>query len=114
VTIGAVAALLLAVGNLVVFLAGVEVAGSRPTPVYFALYEIVMLVMVYGLWRARYWAVLGLQALLGLTILIAAVSAMFAADVVTILVILAIILPSGALFYFLVKALARIQMPERP
>jgi len=37
-----------------------------------------------------------------------------ASNVVTLLICLAVIIPAGTLFWFLVKAMARIQMPERP
>jgi len=71
-------------------------------------------VMAWGLWRARYWAVLGMQALLGLTIVVAAIALVTASNLSAVLLVVAIIALSGALFWSLVKALARIQMPERP
>jgi hypothetical protein len=70
--------------------------------------------MAWGMWNVRYWAVLGMQTLLGITILAASVGAMFAANLNAVVLVMAIIVPSGALFWFLVKAMARIQMPERP
>jgi hypothetical protein len=59
----------------------------------------------------RYWAVLGFQALLALAILAAALSLMVASNVLAAVVCLAILLPAGWLFFKMVKALARIQMP---
>ena len=69
--------------------------------------------MAWGLWRAKYWAVLGLQALLALGMLGAGLSLPLAADVESALIAAAILLACGTLFWFLVKAMARIQMPER-
>lgn len=114
VTIGAVVVTLLALANLAAFIAGVEFRGARPSPVYFAIYEIVMAVMAVGLWRGRYWAVLGLQALLGIAIVFTALAAIQASSALDLAIVTAIVIPSGVLFWFLVKAMARIQMPRRP
>ncbi len=70
--------------------------------------------MAWGMWNVRYWAVLGMQTLLGITIVFACAAAMFAANLGALVLVTAIILPAGALFWFLVKSMARIQMPERP
>jgi hypothetical protein len=40
--------------------------------------------------------------------------ALRAENVKSVLFVLAIIIPSGTLFWFLIRAMARIQMPERP
>jgi hypothetical protein len=69
--------------------------------------------MSYGLWRARYWAVLGFQATLVIVILAATlgtISALTVGLAIGNFVVLAI---AGTLFWHMVKALARIQMPER-
>ena len=70
--------------------------------------------MAWGMWRARYWAVLGMQTLLGLTVLLAAIGLVTAVNVSAALLLGVIIVAAGTLFWFLVKAMARIQMPERP
>jgi cellobiose-specific phosphotransferase system component IIC len=66
------------------------------------------------MWRSRYWAVLGFQVILALTavssLLFLLVAAEHALDILVALVALAV---SGTMFWFLVKALARIQMPDR-
>jgi hypothetical protein len=54
-----------------------------------------------------------MQALLGLLIVILSLVLFTAANVWGVLLILAIVLPAGALFWFLIKAMARIQMPSR-
>jgi hypothetical protein len=111
VTIGAVIAGGLGLSTLVLFAAGVggDSTRSPATLVYAGL----MLVMAFGMWRARYWAVLGFQALLALLILIWSLFLVRAESVLGVLVALAVIGLAGTLFWFLVKALARIQMPER-
>ena len=51
---------------------------------------------------------------IGILILVISLVAMFAASITDALICVAILAPSIALFWFLVKAMARIQMPERP
>jgi hypothetical protein len=57
--------------------------------------------------------VLGLQALLAITMLIAGLSAPLAKDAYSAVVAGAIFIGAGVLFWFLIKAMARIQMPNR-
>jgi hypothetical protein len=114
VTVGAVIALLTAAANLISYLAGVEIGGQRPAALGIGIFTGLMLTMAYGLWKARYWAVLGLEALLGLLIVILSLFLLRAENVKSALIAVAIILPSGALFWFNVRAMARIQMPQRP
>jgi hypothetical protein len=113
VTIAAVVALALALGNLIAYAAGAKIGHRRPAITGVASYSILMAIAAWGMWRAKYWAVLGMQAILGILILIFAVLLVTASNVTAVLVSLAVIGPSGALFWFLVKSLARIQMPDR-
>ena len=113
VTVAFVVVVLLAAANLVAFLLGTGVTGVQPSVAYFVVYELIMVGMAYGLWRARYWAVLGLQTLLGLAIVFTMIASIKANSWLDLLIVVGIVLPSGTLFFFLVKAMARIQMPER-
>src|SRR5581483_10967318 len=70
VTVGAVVATVLAIGNIVLFIAEVKVSGQKPTVQGIAGPTLIMAVCGYGMWRAKYWAVLGMEALLGLVIII--------------------------------------------
>ena len=94
--------------------------GERPPAVTaaavvaIAVPSAIMLVAGIGMWRAKYWAVLGFQALLGILICYLALFMVRASNLLGLVVPLAIILPSGYLFWKLVKSLARIQMPENP
>ncbi len=115
VTIGAVVAFLLAVANLGLYLAGVEIDGERPSPLSLA-FPVLLLVAAWGMWRARYWAVLGMQAVLALVLIGFSISLLlFAAsgDILRAAISLIVIALAGLLFWFMVKAMARIQMPER-
>jgi hypothetical protein len=113
VTVAALIAFALAVVNFALYAAGVEIDGKRPAFTAVFSYSAVLLVVAWGMWRANYLAVLGMQALLGILILIFAVLAIYAANAAAVLVCVLVILAAGTLFWFLVKALARIQMPER-
>lgn len=115
VTVAAVVALLLAVVTIVTYLAGAELQNGKPAPLLAAAPQaLLMLVMAWGLWRVRYWAVLGMQALLGLTILIFSLLLIRAESVLAVVIAVAVIGGAGTLFWFLVKSMARIQMPQRP
>jgi hypothetical protein len=106
-------ALLIAVGNVGALAAGVEVDGSRPVAGALA-FALVMLLAAVGLWRRQYWAVLGFEALLGLSVVYAAISLMVAANGLAVVLCLAVIAVAGPLFWFLVRVMARIQVPRRP
>jgi hypothetical protein len=90
----------------------VEVRGSEST-VPLVLFAAVLTLMAYGMWRARYWAVLGFQALLVLIMLSAAIGLVQVRTLLEAIGTTLLLAGAGTLFYFLVKALARIQMPQR-
>ena len=112
VTIGAILAVLLVAVQIPLYL--IWEGGERPALPSFLFFCVLMLVMAWGMWNSRYWAVLGFQALLALAILAGSLLLTIASSVLTALICLAIIIPAGTLFWFMVKAMARIQMPERP
>ena len=114
VTIAALVAAVLALANLTAFAAGLEIRGNSPNAAQVAAPALIMLVAAAGMWRARYWAVLGFQFILGILIVYMAILLTVASNVLAVVVVLAIVVPAGLLFYALVKALARLQMPERP
>jgi hypothetical protein len=114
VTVGAVVATTLALANIVLYIAGVKVSGQKPTVQGIAGPTLIMAVCAYGMWRAKYWAVLGMEALLGLVIIIFGLLLATAENLRAVLVSVAVIGASGWLFWKLVKAMARIQMPKRP
>ena len=91
----------------------VEVGGSEPSTAPLVLFAAVLTLMAYGMWRARYWAVLGFQALLVLILLSAAIGLVQVRTLLQAVGTTLILAGAGTLFYFLVKALARIQMPQR-
>jgi hypothetical protein len=123
VTIGAVISALIALSSLVGYLAGVEVTrvgsdgieqGEDKAPLLSVLAVVVLMgAMAWGMWKARYWAVLGFQALLVLVIVAGALGLVGASEPAQAIVTTVLVAGAGAMFYFMVKAMARIQMPER-
>ena len=114
ITAAAIVALLLAAGNVVLFLVGYEVRGQQPTTSGTAIFALILVGAAVGMWLRRYWAVLGFQALLAITVTYAFLGLLRAGNLRAVVLTLAVILAAGTLFWFLVKAMARIQMPQRP
>jgi hypothetical protein len=114
VTIAAVVAALVGLSNLVMLIAHVEVNGKRPSAFGTLLFCAIMLAAAWGLWRVRYWAVLGFQALLALVVLVFALFLLRASNLLAVVLCVAVIGLGGWLFFKLIRAMARIQMPERP
>jgi hypothetical protein len=116
VTVGAVASTVIALGFCVsagLALAGVEVNDDQPNPVPVIAMAVVLTAMAYGMWRARYWAVLGFQTLLLLLILTATGGLVLADSALQAVATGLLLAAAGTLFWFMVKAMARIQMPAR-
>lgn len=107
-------ALLIGVGDLVELLVGGRVKfGSTHTSVGSVLvFSAVMLVCAGGMWRLRYWALLGFQALLGFVILFFSLALIRASNVAGFLIPIAVIGGGGTLFYKLVRVLSRLQLPR--
>jgi hypothetical protein len=91
-----------------------EVNGSKPNMVQLIGTAAIMTLMAWGLWRARYWAALGFQAILLLFILAAVAGLVLAGTLVQLLSTLVLTVFLGAMFWFMVKAMAQLQMPKRP
>ena len=113
VTAAALFALVLAVVQIVIVLTGHDLSGNSGQVVGAGLFVAILLVAAWGCWRVKYWAVLGMQALLALIILYFFLASTRASSAVDWLIVVGAIVPSGVLFWFLVKAMARIQMPDR-
>lgn len=114
VTVAAILAAVLAAANLVLFAAGTEVNGKETGIAGVLIFVAIMLGAAWGMWRGRYWAVLGFQALLAITLIVVALALVVASNARAVILCLAILVPGGWLFWKLVRAMARIQMPERP
>jgi hypothetical protein len=113
VTVGAVVAAIAALANIVALIVAFdpdEAGKSFST----ALGSALLVAVAVGMWRARYWGVLGFQALLALTMIGGSLALLLASNLWAGVLAFLIVASSGTLFWFLVKAMARIQMPNRP
>jgi hypothetical protein len=123
VTVGAVISALIAISTIAGYAAGVEVTrvgsdgieqGEGRAPLLSVAAVVVLMgTMAWGMWTARYWAVLGFQALLVIVLVAASLGLVQATAWLPAIATLALIVGAGAMFYFMIKAMARIQMPQR-
>jgi hypothetical protein len=112
IAVSAILAVLFAVANVILVLAGWEVNGRRPIASGL-IFAGVMLVAAVGMWRLKYWAVLGWQVLLAVTFVGAMLSLLRAANLAAVLLSIVVLLLTGPLFWLLIRQMARIQMPKR-
>ena len=111
----AVVAAVLALANVVMYVAGYDLRGDEdPSLAGVLLFSAVLLIAAAGLWTRRYWALLGFQCLLAITVVFAAASLAVASNVQAALLCAAIIGAGGFLFWKLIRVMARVQMPRRP
>jgi hypothetical protein len=112
-TVAAVLSAVLATVNLAAFALGVEVDGRRPGALGVLLFGALMLAAAWGLWHRRYWAVLGFEALLGITLAFAGLSLMVASNVAALVLCVVILAGGGWLFWKLIRVMGRLQAPPR-
>ena len=100
-------ALTLAVVNVGLLIAG---QGGRPGPLL--VYCVLMLGAAYGMWTRRYGAVLAFQCLLAIAVAMGFLFLLRASTVTDLLICFMLIVPTGWLFWKLIRVLARIQTPR--
>jgi hypothetical protein len=114
VTVSAILAALVALSIVITFAAGVKVNGSTPKVSTVAAPALIMGILAWGMWRARYWAVVCFQVVLVFLIFTAVYGLLvIATSIGEFAVTLGLLIVSGVLFWLMVKAMARIQMLER-
>jgi len=110
----ATVAFLFGAGNLIAYLAGQEVNGKKPALSGVLGFSGLMLIAAFGMYRLKYWAVLGFQALLALILLVFFLLLLRASSLLGLVVTVVVLGGAGFLFYKLIRVMARIQMPSRP
>jgi hypothetical protein len=114
VTVSAILAALVAISIVVTFAAGVKVNGSTPKLAAVLAPALITGILAWGMWRARYWAVICFQGVLVFLIFCAIYGLLvIATSVGEFAVTLGLLIVAGTLFWKMVKAMARIQMPDR-
>ena len=108
----AATAAFVALANVVLWAAGFEVDGKEPALSGVLLFAAIMLVAAWGMWNQRYWAVLGFQSLLAITIVVAALSLLVASNVAAVVLCLAVLGLGGWLFWALIRVLGRMKVPR--
>lgn len=118
VTIGAVVSIVMALllwgSTVYAAVTGKDAGGREVNVVQWGFFSVVVTAMAWGMWKTKYWAVLGFQMLLVLLIMAGILGMVVAATLVQILGTLLLTAGFSVLFWFMVKAMARIQMPDRP
>jgi len=117
VTVAAIVSAILAVVfvvSAILAIAGVDASGRDIRPAPIILFALVFVMMTVGMWRARYWAVLGFQTLLLLVMLASALGLVQVSTIPEAVATVVLLAGSGTLFYFMIRAMARIQMPSSP
>ncbi len=112
VTYAAIFATVLGLSNVVLYAAGVRVADAGIGSA--VIQGAILLVCAAGLWRAKYWAVLGFEVLMGVTTTFGSLSLLVASSLRGAAIAVGVVLVCGTFFWKLIRAMARIQMPERP
>ncbi len=102
----------LAVANVAFYFAGVEVKGQKPALLGVLLFAAIMLIAAWGMWTLRYWALLGFQALLVMTLVIAGLSLLVAGNLLAVILCVVILGGGGWLFWRLIRVLGRVKMPS--
>jgi hypothetical protein len=114
IMIAAGLAVVVGAGNLVAYLAGAKIGGKHPAAGGIILFALLMLICAAGLWRLRYWAVLGFMVLLAIIVVLFTLLLVEASNLLGFLIPPVIIAGSSWLFLKLVRVLSRIQMPQYP
>ena len=113
VTVAAIVAFVMAIANVVAAVAG-ESLGSQATG-FTVISTVILLACAGGMWfGAQYWAVLGFMVVLLFQLLSLCFALVRVEHWYVALILVVVIGLLGTLFYRLIRALARIQMPERP
>ncbi len=117
VTIGAafsaVVAVIFWVSTVIATVSDATVNGRQQHPVALAFVAAVVTAMAWGMWKSRYWAVLGFQMVLVLFMLAGVAGLVSATRVPQVIGTVTLVGICLAFFIFMVKAMARIQMPHR-
>jgi hypothetical protein len=115
VTIAAIVAFAFAIANVVATLTVDDLSSDSGNPTAVAIVTTAILVVAgFGMLARRYWAVLGFQCILGLQIVVFSLAFTRVQKWWVGLALVVAIGLLGWLFWKLVRAMARLQMPDRP
>jgi hypothetical protein len=98
----------LAVANVIGAAAGV---GSE-SPALGVAFALLLAALAYGMWQRRYLAVLAFEALLALTLIVSAISLLFARNATAAVISLVALAVCAPVFWLLIRVMARLQVPR--
>lgn len=104
----------LGLANLVLAIIDVKVGSGTSSRSGGIIFAVIMFGAAWGMWNLRYWAILGFQTLLAITVVIASLAVTVSSNLWALLVCLVVIGTFGLQFWKLVRVMARVQMPQRP
>jgi hypothetical protein len=93
--------------------AGLDVEGKQRGALGVVLFAVRLRLGAWGLWERREWAVLGFEALLAITLCIAALSLLVASYVAAVVLCVAILGAVGWRFWWLFRVMGGLQAPQR-
>lgn len=114
-TIAAIVAFAFAIANLAAALSGHDIASPSGDPTLISIVTTALLFVAgAGMLALQYWAVLGFQTILGIQIVFFSLYLIGVQELWQAIISLVAIGLLGWLFWKLIRAMARLQMPERP
>ena len=115
VTVAAIVAFAFAIANVVATLTVDDLSSEQGNPTVFAIVTTSILVVAgLGMLARQYWAVLGFQVILGLQIVVFSLALLRVQKWWLGILMLIAILLLGMMFWKLIRAMARLQMPRSP
>ncbi len=113
IKLAAALAAAIALGNIALLAGGWQLSGGQQPDLLQSLaLPVFMLVCAVAMWQRRYWALVAFQAILAVTIILAFLFLLRASNLEAVLLCSGVLAVSGTLFWFLVRAMARVQMPR--
>lgn len=108
-------AALIGVANIALLVGGWQLSSGQQLDLLQSLaVPVLMLVLALAMWQRRYWALVAFQAILAISIILAFLFLLRASNLEAVVLSGGVLAVCGTLFWFLVRAMARVQMPEDP
>jgi hypothetical protein len=113
IKLAAALAALIGLGNIALLSTGWQMTeGPQPSLLQSLALPVFMLVCAVAMWQRRYWALVAFQAILATSIIFAFLFLLRASNLEAVLLCGGVLAVCGTLFWFLVRAMARVQMPR--
>ena len=91
---------------------GVAAGAGSESPALGIAFAILLAALAFGMWQRRYLAVLAFEALLALTLIVSAISLLFARNAAAAAISVVALVVCAPVFWLLVRVMARLQVPR--